>query len=95
VIAEAIDTAITLGWALAAWIAVLAAVASIVLLAGTAVGMWAVRGAWRVLCGHVAASRAPQAPFIQPAPERAPQRRSKHHPSPAAPTWAQPDKEPA
>lgn len=48
-IGEAVDTAITLGWALAAWIAVLAAVGSVVLLAGTAVGMWAVRGAWRAL----------------------------------------------
>lgn len=48
-IGEAIDTLITLGWAVLAWIAVLSAVASIVLLAGTAVGMWAVRGAWRRL----------------------------------------------
>jgi hypothetical protein len=47
VIAEAIDTAITLGWALFAWVAVLAAVASIVLLAGTAAGMWAGRLLWR------------------------------------------------
>ncbi|CAM5591063.1 hypothetical protein [Streptomyces purpurascens] len=46
-IADAIDTVITLGWALLAWVAVLAAVASIVLLAGTAVGAWAVRGLWR------------------------------------------------
>jgi hypothetical protein len=58
VIAEAIDTVFTLGWALAAWVAVFAAVASIVLLAGTAVGMWAVRGTWRVLYGRWSASEA-------------------------------------
>lgn len=46
-IAEAIDTVITLGWALLAWVAVLAAVASVVLLAGTAAGMWAGRVLWR------------------------------------------------
>ncbi|MFE6408188.1 hypothetical protein ACFVOR_14780 [Streptomyces sp. NPDC057837] len=46
-IADAIGTVITLGWALAAWIAVLAAVASIVLLSGTAAGMWAGRLLWR------------------------------------------------
>lgn len=48
-IGEVVNTAITLGWALAAWITVLAAVGAVVLLAGTAVGMWAVRGAWRAL----------------------------------------------
>lgn len=46
-IAEAIDTAITLGWALLAWVAVLAAVASIILLAGTAAGLWAGQLLWR------------------------------------------------
>lgn len=45
-IADAIDTAVTLGWALLAWIAVLAAVTSLVLLAGTAVGIWATRAVW-------------------------------------------------
>jgi hypothetical protein len=49
VIAEAIDTVITLGWALLGWIIVLAAVASIVLLAGTAAGMWAGRTLWRTV----------------------------------------------
>lgn len=46
-IAEAIDTLITLGWAVLAWVAVLAAFATIVLLAGTAVGMWAAQTLWR------------------------------------------------
>ena len=46
-IAEAIDTLITLGRWFVAWLAVLAALASIVLLAGTAAGMWAGRLLWR------------------------------------------------
>lgn len=60
-IGEAVDTAITLGWALAAWITVLAVVGAVVLLAGTAVGMWAVRGAWRVLHGRWRAADARKA----------------------------------
>ncbi|MFJ6566577.1 hypothetical protein ACIQNU_04105 [Streptomyces sp. NPDC091292] len=40
-IADAVDTAIRIGWALAAWIAVLAAVGTIVVLAATATGAWA------------------------------------------------------
>ena len=46
-IAEALDVALTLGWWLFGWIVVLAAVLSIVLLTGCAVGAWAVRGVWR------------------------------------------------
>jgi hypothetical protein len=46
-IADAIDTLITLGWAALAWITVLAFAATVVLLSGTAVGAWAVRGLWR------------------------------------------------
>lgn len=46
-IAEAVDTLITLGWALLAWLALAAAVASIALLAATALGWWAIRGLWR------------------------------------------------
>ncbi|MEX3206045.1 hypothetical protein [Streptomyces acidiscabies] len=46
-IADAIDTLITLGWWMAGWIAVLAAAVTVVLFAGTLLGTWAVRGAWR------------------------------------------------
>jgi hypothetical protein len=88
VIAEAIDTAVTLGWALAAWIAVIAAVTSIVLLAGTAVGMWAVRGAWRMLRGPVRASKGLRA-------VREPHGAQKPSGARTAPAWAQPDKEAA
>ncbi|MFL4904643.1 hypothetical protein ACJ6WF_16015 [Streptomyces sp. MMS24-I2-30] len=44
---EAIGTLTSLGRAFLAWLAVLAAAATIVLLAGTALGAWAVRGLWR------------------------------------------------
>lgn len=46
-IAEALDTLLTLGrWAIA-WIAVLAFALTVILLGGSAVGAWAVRGTWR------------------------------------------------
>ncbi|MFC9686838.1 hypothetical protein [Streptomyces sp. NPDC056948] len=48
-IAEAIDTVLTLGWALLAWVAVLAAVGSIVILAAIATGAWTVRLVWRTV----------------------------------------------
>lgn len=40
---EAVDTAITLGWALAAWIAVLAAARTLTLLGVTAASAYAIR----------------------------------------------------
>ncbi|HEY8985715.1 MAG TPA: hypothetical protein VIU15_39860 [Streptomyces sp.] len=46
-IADTIDTMITLGWWMAGWIAVLAAAVTVVLFAGTLLGTWALRGAWR------------------------------------------------
>ncbi|WP_086773248.1 hypothetical protein [Streptomyces bobili] len=46
-IAEAIDTLITLGWWALGWITVLGAALTIFLLTGCALGTWAVRGAWR------------------------------------------------
>lgn len=41
-IAEAIDTVITLGWALLAWILVLATVGTIIVVTAAATGVWAV-----------------------------------------------------
>ncbi|HZF92042.1 hypothetical protein [Streptomyces sp.] len=46
-IAEAIDTLITLGWAALAWLTLLATVASILILAAAATGAWTARLAWR------------------------------------------------
>jgi len=51
VIGEAVDTAVTLGWALLAWVVVLAAVLTVVLLAAAVTGALAVRGAWRGAAG--------------------------------------------
>lgn len=42
-IAEALDTLITLGWALAAWVAVLAAIGTAALMGTTAVLWWTCR----------------------------------------------------
>lgn len=50
-IAEALDTAITLGLALLAWIVVFAAVGTIVVLTAIATGAWAVRALWRHTAG--------------------------------------------
>jgi len=51
VIGEAVDTLLTLGWALLAWVVVLAAAGTIVLLAAAVTGALAVRGAWRAAVG--------------------------------------------
>lgn len=50
-IAEAIDTAITLAWALAGWVIFLATVAAILTLAAIACGAWGVRALWRRAAG--------------------------------------------
>ncbi|MEU3283358.1 hypothetical protein, partial [Streptomyces antibioticus] len=50
-IGEVVDTGVALGWALAAWIVVLAAAGTVVLLAGAVTGAFAVRGAWRGVVG--------------------------------------------
>lgn len=74
-IGEAVDTLFTLGWALLAWVLVLAAAGTVVLLAAAVTGALAVRGAWRGLAGawrahsgSLAAVRALHA--LQSAPER-------------------------
>lgn len=94
-IGEAVDTVITLGWALLAWIAVLAAVASVVLLAGTAVGAWAVRGLWRT--SRTAGARARRsAPVSRPETLSRATRdtgtlpSASQAPSRPAPTWSRP-----
>jgi hypothetical protein len=51
VIVEAIDTAYTIGAAILAWIAVLAAAATVVLFTGVLVGAWAWRAARKRLTG--------------------------------------------
>jgi hypothetical protein len=51
VIGEAIDTALTLGWALHGWIITLAVIASILTLTAIATGAWGARAAWRAVNG--------------------------------------------
>lgn len=94
-IAEALGTLVTLGWALAAWIVLLALVAAVVLHAMVAVVWWlcrtvrrACRGAWR---GRVAPQGVPDGSRVaEPAPVP-PQSSTR----PSAPTWARTDKETA
>jgi hypothetical protein len=89
VIAEAIDTAITLGWALAAWIVLTAAAVCLAVYAGAVAVWWPCRAARDALAGALAASRALRALRSWPEPQRVPQRRTAPH----APTWAQHDEE--
>ncbi|MFJ8049849.1 hypothetical protein [Streptomyces luteogriseus] len=48
-IAEAIDTVITLGWALVAWVVLVSLAASLALHAVIAIVWWIVRALWRGL----------------------------------------------
>ncbi|MET8978533.1 hypothetical protein ABZX85_23235 [Streptomyces sp. NPDC004539] len=57
-IAEAVDTLITLGWAALVWLVVLSAAATVAVLAVAGVAGWGVGAAWRGLRGALAAVRA-------------------------------------
>ncbi|WP_405673170.1 hypothetical protein [Streptomyces sp. NBC_01530] len=73
-IAEAVDTAFTLGWALAAWI-VLTAAAGVLGLYAVAVGVWAaLRPATEAVGRALAASRALRALRAEPDRYRPPRR---------------------
>lgn len=50
-IAEAIDTALTVGYALVGWVIFFATVAAILALAAIATGAWGVRAVWRRAVG--------------------------------------------
>ena len=83
-ISDAVDTVITLGWALAAWI-VLCAVVATAALYTLAVTVWApVQAAREAVAGAVAAERALRALPEHPAPRNPPQ----SHTAPPCPTWA-------
>jgi hypothetical protein len=87
-ITEAIDTAIHLGWGLAAWIAVLAIVATVLLLSVAALGTWTARAARRALRWAWAPLWAPHraacASRVAVAPERAADGRTGRR----GPSWA-------
>jgi hypothetical protein len=81
VIGEAVDTVITLGWALTVWIVLLAAVGT---LAGWTVVVtvaWACRGLWRGVAGVRALVQASRAPEPLPEPQKPAEARPR-------PSWA-------
>lgn len=87
-IAEAVDTVAALGWALLAWIVLLAAVAT---LAGWTVVVavaWACRGLWRGVVAVRSAVQASRAPVSPPEPQKPAQAR-------LCPSWARTDEETA
>lgn len=83
-IAEAVDTATAIGWAIVAWIVAAAAVFTVCLFTGILVGAWGWKTARRALSRRCGAPEAPEAaPDVHGAPE-APQGRT-------APSWARDD----
>ena len=78
-IAEAMDAAWTLGWALLAWILVGALVVTVVVLAVGAVVGWAARAAWRGLTRLLRAVEPNEAPRVHPEPDSPPRGRTGPH----------------
>ncbi len=71
-IGEAVDVLVTLGWALAAWIAVAAVVVTVVVLGVAAAVRRAVHTLWRALAGCRSHEQAALAPSFTPDPVHAP-----------------------
>lgn len=101
---EAIDAAITVGWALLAWIVLSAVFATAALYAVVAVGWWVWRGVWRAARALIP-RRAPSAcdrrvvgravALASGGTVTEPSAPTPALPARAVPTWAQPDKEAA
>jgi hypothetical protein len=91
VIADAVDTAFTLGWALAAWIVLTAAAGCAAVYAAAVAVWWPCHAARDAVTGALAASWALRALRSHPEPQRAPQRRT----APRPPAWAQPEQDAA
>jgi hypothetical protein len=91
VIAEAIDTVITLGWALLVWIALTAAVVTLAGWTVVVTVVWACRALWRGVTGVRALVQHSEAPELLPEPHKP----SERHTAAPAPTWTrtQPIKE--
>jgi hypothetical protein len=90
VIAEVLDTLITLGWAFLIWLVVFAAACALTLTAITAAILTlsrALKAAYVRLRGRHSAEPTPEAPQEPPTAHTAPQR--------PAPAWAHTDKEAA
>jgi hypothetical protein len=91
VIAEAIDAAVSVGWALLVWVLLLAATATAALYAlvvAAAIACMAVR---RGVAAALAALQGSRAPELPPGPQKAAEGRVAH----SRPTWAKPDEEAA
>ncbi|MFD4547228.1 hypothetical protein [Streptomyces sp. NPDC058466] len=80
-IAEAVDTATSIGWAIAAWIVLTAAAATLALYTVVVTAAWPCRAAAEAVTAALAASRAVRALHGQPDRYRPSQAR-------AAPQWA-------
>ncbi|HWM95539.1 MAG TPA: hypothetical protein VNO54_00640 [Streptosporangiaceae bacterium] len=80
-IAEAIDTAYTIGWAIVAWITLTAAFATLALYTVVVAVAFACEALWRGVTAAVAAVQRLGAPALPPEPQKPPQAR-------AAPSWA-------
>jgi hypothetical protein len=88
VIAEAVDTVLTLGWAFLVWIVLLAATVTLALWTVLVTVAWACRALWRGVAACVAlvqAFRVPEPPQVSPVAPQAPSR----------PSWARTDEEAA
>jgi hypothetical protein len=90
VIAEAIDTVLTLGWALAAWIVGLALAAALALHTVLAIAWWAGRAALRAragLHGRLSVVETPDEGQEPQLPSSAPRSRTRR----PTPSWAHTD----
>jgi hypothetical protein len=97
VIGEAVDTLVTLGWALAVWIVLTAGAVTLALYAVTVI-VWTLlrplRALWprRAVCAPAGAPHSPSSGSRDhPEPPRPAQRHTRH----PAPTWARTDKDAA
>jgi hypothetical protein len=88
VIAEAIDTVLRLGWALLAWIVLMAAVAGAAVYAVVVTVAWPCETAWRAVAGAPAATRA-----LRALPEAQAAHKAAH--ARLAPSWARTEHEEA
>jgi hypothetical protein len=86
VIAEAIDTVLTLGWALAAWIVLTALAAALALHTVLVAVAWPCMTAQKAVDAALAASRA-----LRALPEHRHAHTASQPPFRPAPAWAQPD----
>lgn len=90
-IAEAVDAAVSVGWALAVWIVVFAFAATAAGFALVAVPVVACMAVTRGVAAGLAAIQGSRAPESPPGPQKAADARVAH----SRPSWAQPDKDAA